>query len=162
MCTILKYVPFWFTGLLNLDISWCYLRIGNLNELPNAQERLKECENNFKKSYGENLERVMALKGNSSSEAVLYVRLHLLQGILDLNFLLLWLPFSLWYLYFCVIMWKYVTKMERKKVTFKTYQNPFLGCQWSPPNGVKEHDLPYSFFTLWLHPSFNKEIIITL
>ena len=57
--------------------------------MPNAQERLKECENNFKKSYGENLERVMALKGNSSSEAVLYVRLHLLQGIVDLNFLLL-------------------------------------------------------------------------
>ena len=61
-------------GLLNLDISWCYLRLGNLNELPNAQERLQECENSFKKSYGENLERVMALKGNSSNEAVLYVR----------------------------------------------------------------------------------------
>ena len=60
-------------GLLNLDISWCYLRLGNLTELPNAQERLKECENSFKKSYGENLERVMALKGNSSNEAVLYV-----------------------------------------------------------------------------------------
>lgn len=68
-------------GLLNLDISWCYLRLGNLNELPNAQERLKECETSFKKSYGENLERVMALKGNSSNEAVLYVRLHLLQAI---------------------------------------------------------------------------------
>ena len=63
-------------GLLNLDISWCYLRLGNLTELPNAQERLKECENSFKKSYGENLERVMALKGNSSNEAVLYVRTH--------------------------------------------------------------------------------------
>lgn len=68
-------------GLLNLDIAWCYLRLGNLNELPNATERLKECEKNFKKSYGENLERVMALKGNSSSEAVLFVRLHLLQAI---------------------------------------------------------------------------------
>ena len=44
--------------------------------MPNAQERLKECENSFKKSYGENLERVMALKGNSSNEAVLYVRTH--------------------------------------------------------------------------------------
>ena len=74
-------ISFFFVGLLNLDISWCYLRLGNLNELPNAQERLKECESNFKKSYGDNLERVMALKGNSSSEAVLYVRLHLLQAI---------------------------------------------------------------------------------
>jgi len=68
-------------GLLNLDISWCYLRLGNLNELPNAQERLNECETNFKKSYGENLERVLTLKGNSCNEAVLYVRLHLLQAI---------------------------------------------------------------------------------
>ena len=70
-----------FLGLLNLDISWCYLRLGNLNELPNAQERLNECETNFKKSYGENLERVLTLKGNSCNEAVLYVRLHLLQAI---------------------------------------------------------------------------------
>lgn len=69
------------SGLLNLDIAWCYLRLGNLAELPNAMERLKECENNFKKSYGANLERLEALKGTTSNEAVLYMRLHLLQGI---------------------------------------------------------------------------------
>ena len=75
-------------GLLNLDISWCYLRLGNLTELPNAQERLKECENSFKKSYGENLERVMALKGNSSNEAVLYVRTHhMFSPILNFRFI---------------------------------------------------------------------------
>ena len=44
-------------GLLNLDIAWCYLQIGNLSELPNAQESLKECERNFAKNYGANLER---------------------------------------------------------------------------------------------------------
>ena len=32
-------------GLLNLDIAWCYLKIGNLSELPNAQGCLQECEN---------------------------------------------------------------------------------------------------------------------
>ena len=69
------------SGILNLDIAWCYLRLGNLNELPNAQDRLNECEKSFKKSYGENLERVLALKGTSCNEAVLYVRLHLLQAI---------------------------------------------------------------------------------
>ena len=68
-------------GLLNLDIAWCYLRVGNLSELPNAQDRLRECEANFKKSYGDNLQRVIALKGTSSSEAVLLLRLHLLQSI---------------------------------------------------------------------------------
>ena len=64
-----------------MDIAWCYLRVGNLTELPNAQDRLKECEANFKKTYGENLQRVIALKGTSSSEAVLLLRLHLLQAI---------------------------------------------------------------------------------
>ena len=64
-----------------MDIAWCYLHLGNLSELPNAQERLRECEFNFKKSYGENLERVIALKGTSSHESVLFMRLHLLQAI---------------------------------------------------------------------------------
>lgn len=68
-------------GLLNLDIAWCYLQIGNLSELPNAQESLKECERNFTKNYGANLERVKKLKGTASSEEALLVRLHLLQAI---------------------------------------------------------------------------------
>ena len=34
----------------------------------------------FKKSYGEDMERVTALKGSPGWEAALYVRLHLLQG----------------------------------------------------------------------------------
>ena len=67
--------------MLNLDIAWCYLRLGNLTELPNAQKRLENCEVNLKKSYGANLERVKSLKGTSNIEGVLYFRLHLLQGI---------------------------------------------------------------------------------
>ena len=66
---------------MNLDIAWCYLQLGNLTELPNAQKRLENCEINLKKSYGANLERVKSLKGTSNIEGVLYFRLHLLQGI---------------------------------------------------------------------------------
>ena len=49
-----------------MDIAWCYLQIGNLSELPNAQESLKECERNFAKNYGANLERVKKLKGTTT------------------------------------------------------------------------------------------------
>ena len=62
-------------------LAWCYLNIGNLTELPNAQESLKECERNFEKNYGPNLERVKKLKGTASSEEALFMRLHLLQAI---------------------------------------------------------------------------------
>ena len=49
--------------------------------MPNAQESLKECERNFTKNYGANLERVKKLKGTASSEEALMVRLHLMQAI---------------------------------------------------------------------------------
>jgi tetratricopeptide (TPR) repeat protein len=68
-------------ALLNLDVAWCYLKLGNMSELPNAAALLMECETNFVNSYGANLERVVALKGTADNEKVLYMRMHLLQGI---------------------------------------------------------------------------------
>lgn len=68
-------------GLLNLDIAWCYLSLQSIGELPQVEGRLKKCERALKRSYGEDMERVIALKGSSGWEAALYVRLHLLQGI---------------------------------------------------------------------------------
>jgi len=69
-------------ALLNLDVAWCYLKVGNMSELPHAFERLSECESNLASSYGANMERVRALKGGvGSQEAVLLVRMHLLQAI---------------------------------------------------------------------------------
>lgn len=68
-------------GLLNLDIAWCYLSLQSIAELPEAEARLKKCEKVLKKSYGEDLERVVALKGSTGWEAALFVRLHLLQAI---------------------------------------------------------------------------------
>lgn len=59
--------------------------IQSVTQLPDAAERLKICEQNFKKSYGENFDRVMSLKGNAVNERVLIMRLHLLQAILHFH-----------------------------------------------------------------------------
>jgi len=68
-------------ALLDLDVAWCYLRLGNVSELPNAVQRLANCESKFVSSYGANLERVKAVKGHTGQEAVLLVRMHLLQAV---------------------------------------------------------------------------------
>lgn len=54
----------------------------SISHLPDAENRLQICEKHFKKSYGENLDRVIILKGNACSERALIMRLHLLQAIL--------------------------------------------------------------------------------
>uniref|UniRef100_A0A182KGB1 UBA domain-containing protein n=1 Tax=Anopheles christyi TaxID=43041 RepID=A0A182KGB1_9DIPT len=69
-------------ALLNLDIVWCYLRLKNLNQLPDAEERLKVCELKFQQSYGKNMQRVTAIRGEQSTEKILLVRLHLLKAVL--------------------------------------------------------------------------------
>ncbi|XP_028403320.1 NEDD8 ultimate buster 1-like [Dendronephthya gigantea] len=68
-------------AILCLDIVWCYLQLKSIKDLPNAEEMLKNCEACLKKSYGENLERLISLTGSSTKEKVLYVRLNLLQAI---------------------------------------------------------------------------------
>ncbi|CAG7828581.1 unnamed protein product [Allacma fusca] len=68
-------------GILNLDIAWCYLSLKCIAELPSVEARLHKSEKSLHRSYGENLERVVALKGSTGWEAALFVRLHLLQGI---------------------------------------------------------------------------------
>ncbi|KAF5302202.1 hypothetical protein FQA39_LY10241 [Lamprigera yunnana] len=68
-------------ALLDLDIAWCYLCLQSVNHLPEAYDRLKRCELVFEKSYGPNLERLIAVKGSTGNESVLFLRLHLLQAI---------------------------------------------------------------------------------
>ncbi|KAJ6638174.1 NEDD8 ultimate buster 1 [Pseudolycoriella hygida] len=68
-------------ALLNLDIAWCYLCLKSVMQLPAAERRLQICESKFKESYGENLDRVMFLKGCTGNEKALIMRLHLLQAI---------------------------------------------------------------------------------
>lgn len=68
-------------ALLDLDIAWCYLCLQSFQHLPEAQIRLKRCEDMFHNSYGPNLERLIALKGSIGNERALFMRLHLLQSI---------------------------------------------------------------------------------
>lgn len=68
-------------AVLNLDIAWCYLCLRSVTHIPDAEQRLHVCEQNFHQSYGPNLERLMALKGTTGNEAALFMRLHLLQAI---------------------------------------------------------------------------------
>lgn len=69
-------------ALLNLDIVWCYLCLKSIMQLPDADRRLQICEKNLKKSYGEDMGRVVALKGTSGNEKALLMRLHLLQAVI--------------------------------------------------------------------------------
>lgn len=50
-------------------------------QLPDAQRRLEICEKNFHRSYGQNLERLIAIKGSGCQERALIMRMHLLQGV---------------------------------------------------------------------------------
>ncbi|XP_046393499.1 NEDD8 ultimate buster 1-like isoform X2 [Ischnura elegans] len=70
-------------ALLNLDIVWCYLCLRSVSHLPDAEQRLKKCEENFHNSYGTNLERLITLKGTTGNERALFFRLHLLQAIVS-------------------------------------------------------------------------------
>ncbi|KAK9870279.1 hypothetical protein WA026_006366 [Henosepilachna vigintioctopunctata] len=69
-------------ALLDLDIAWCYLCLQSMANLPDAEERLKRCEETLYRTYGPNMERVVAVKGSSGNEAALMLRLHLLQAII--------------------------------------------------------------------------------
>lgn len=68
-------------ALLCLDITWCYLCLQSIEDLPDAEARLQTCEECLLKSYGSNLERLKALKGTTDNESALLVRLKLLKGI---------------------------------------------------------------------------------
>jgi len=69
--------------LLNLDIVWCYLCLKSFSYLPDADKRLKICEENFTRSYGKDFSRLSQLKGDLiGNEKALIMRFHLLQGVL--------------------------------------------------------------------------------
>ncbi|XP_017052858.2 NEDD8 ultimate buster 1 [Drosophila ficusphila] len=69
-------------ALINLDIVWCYLSLKNITQLPDAQRRLDICERSFRKSYGEQFNRLHLIRGANCPERALIMRLHLLQGVL--------------------------------------------------------------------------------
>lgn len=60
----------------------CFVRLfQSISQLPEAEKRLSICEKSFKKSYGENLNRAITLKGNAANERALIMRLHLLMAV---------------------------------------------------------------------------------
>lgn len=72
-------------ALLNLDIVWCYLQLKSIMQLPDAERRLDVCEDSFKRTYGENFERVKLIKNSDMSERCLIVRLKLLKAVLNFH-----------------------------------------------------------------------------
>ena len=52
-------------GLLNLDIAWCYLLLGNAADISDAAIRLETCEQVLNRSYGPKMERLLELKGTT-------------------------------------------------------------------------------------------------
>ncbi|CAM9622358.1 unnamed protein product, partial [Hapterophycus canaliculatus] len=66
---------------LCLDIVWLLFLMKDMKNLDLASHKLAAVEKGFRKAHGEDLQRLTTLKGEYCAEKLLYVRLHLLQGV---------------------------------------------------------------------------------
>eukprot|EP00903_Cladosiphon_okamuranus_P008425 g8098.t1 len=66
---------------LCLDIVWLLFLMKDMKNLELASRMLAAVEKGFQKAHGPGLQRLTVLKGEHCAEKLLYVRLHLLQGV---------------------------------------------------------------------------------
>ncbi|XP_022656316.1 NEDD8 ultimate buster 1-like isoform X1 [Varroa jacobsoni] len=66
---------------LQLDVVWCFLEIGSLAHLEDAEKRLRLAETGLNDVYGANLEKVLSVKGSATNELTQLTRLQLLKGV---------------------------------------------------------------------------------
>ncbi|XP_072911071.1 NEDD8 ultimate buster 1-like isoform X2 [Hemitrygon akajei] len=68
-------------GVLNLDITWCYLQQNNIQCHAEARERLERAQAYFNKCFGENQHRLQKQKDKSGRHRILNLRLQVLWGV---------------------------------------------------------------------------------
>ncbi|KAL3800574.1 hypothetical protein ACHAWO_009818 [Cyclotella atomus] len=72
-------------GLLQLDIAWCYLLLGSIENLPDAVERLTKAESVLRKQVHSNFVTLALAQADMNNSipplCSVFVRLYLLQGV---------------------------------------------------------------------------------
>ncbi|XP_032899783.1 NEDD8 ultimate buster 1-like isoform X2 [Amblyraja radiata] len=68
-------------GALNLDITWCYLQLQDIQRLVEARERLENAEKYFNQCFGKNQQRLKELEDRSGRHRILFLRLQVLWGV---------------------------------------------------------------------------------
>ena len=68
-------------ALLQLDIISCYLYLGNVDQLPDALDRIQLAEEKLNRVYGEGMSRVARIKGTPYQELAMMVKLYLMKGV---------------------------------------------------------------------------------
>ncbi|XP_055519872.1 NEDD8 ultimate buster 1-like isoform X3 [Leucoraja erinacea] len=68
-------------GVLNLDITWCYLQLQDIQRLVEARERLENAEKYFNQCFGKNQQRLKELEDRSGRHRILFLRLQVSWGV---------------------------------------------------------------------------------
>ncbi|MQL92423.1 hypothetical protein Taro_025042 [Colocasia esculenta] len=67
--------------LLEMDIVWCYFMLRDISWLSLAGVRLAKARKGFERSHGKDSTRIRLLQAGRQTEAAIYLRLELLEGV---------------------------------------------------------------------------------
>jgi len=70
-------------AMMHLDIVWLYLLRGEADRFPEAAAYLARARTGLVRAHGTHLERLHALAGEGAAEKLAYVRLRLLEGVVE-------------------------------------------------------------------------------